>query len=33
MLKDGFDTFVEIGPHPVLVGGAEALFQSSTPMR
>ena len=27
MLDDGFDTFVEIGPHPVLVGGAEALFQ------
>ena len=23
MLKDGFDTFVEVGPHPVLVGGAE----------
>lgn len=27
MLKDGFDTFVEIGPHPVLVSGAEALIQ------
>lgn len=27
MLSEGFDTFVEIGPHPVLVGGAEALFQ------
>ena len=27
MLDDGFDTFVEIGPHPVLVSGAEALFQ------
>ncbi len=27
MLKDGYDTFIEIGPHPVLVGGAEALFQ------
>ncbi len=27
MLKDGFDTFVEIGPHPVLVRGAEALIQ------
>ena len=27
MLSDGFDTFVEIGPHPVLVGGAEALIQ------
>ncbi len=27
MLKDGYDTFLEIGPHPVLVGGAEALFQ------
>lgn len=30
MLKDGFDTFVEIGPHPVLVGGAETLFQKRT---
>ena len=27
MLHDGFDTFVEIGPHPVLVGGANALFK------
>ena len=27
MLKDGFDTFVEIGPHPVLVSGGEALFR------
>ncbi len=27
MLRDGYDTFLEIGPHPVLVGGAEALFQ------
>lgn len=27
MLSDGFDTFVEIGPHPVLVSGAEALIQ------
>jgi acyl transferase domain-containing protein/NADPH:quinone reductase-like Zn-dependent oxidoreductase/surfactin synthase thioesterase subunit/NADP-dependent 3-hydroxy acid dehydrogenase YdfG len=27
MMKDGFDTFIEIGPHPVLVGGADALFQ------
>ena len=27
MLNDGYDTFVEIGPHPVLVGGAESLFQ------
>ena len=27
MLKDGHDTFVEIGPHPVLVAGSEALFQ------
>src|SRR5262249_42646276 len=26
MLKDGYDTFVEIGPHPVLVAGSEALF-------
>ena len=28
MLGDGFDTFVEIGPHPVLVGGAEALIKN-----
>ncbi len=28
MLEDGYDTFVEIGPHPVLVGGAESLFQA-----
>jgi acyl transferase domain-containing protein/surfactin synthase thioesterase subunit/NAD(P)-dependent dehydrogenase (short-subunit alcohol dehydrogenase family)/acyl carrier protein len=28
MVKDGFNTFIEIGPHPVLVGGAEALFQT-----
>ena len=27
MLEDGFDTFVEIGPHPVLVSGSEALFK------
>ncbi len=27
MLDDGFDTFVEIGPHPVLVRGAEALIE------
>jgi acyl transferase domain-containing protein len=27
MLEDGFNNFVEIGPHPVLVGGAKALFQ------
>jgi phthiocerol/phenolphthiocerol synthesis type-I polyketide synthase C len=27
MLDDGFDTFVEIGPHPVLVGGGEALIK------
>lgn len=27
MLSDGFDTFVEIGPHPVLVSGAESLIQ------
>ena len=27
MLKDGFDTFIEIGPHPVLVGGAGKLFE------
>ncbi|MBX9679350.1 MAG: SDR family NAD(P)-dependent oxidoreductase [Gemmataceae bacterium] len=28
MVQDGFDTFLEIGPHPVLVGGAEALFKT-----
>ncbi|TXT16391.1 MAG: polyketide synthase, partial [Planctomycetota bacterium] len=27
MLSEGFDTFVEIGPHPVLIAGAEALFK------
>ncbi|MCU0982997.1 MAG: type I polyketide synthase, partial [Pirellulaceae bacterium] len=27
MLHDNFDTFVEIGPHPVVVGGANALFK------
>jgi acyl transferase domain-containing protein/NADPH:quinone reductase-like Zn-dependent oxidoreductase/surfactin synthase thioesterase subunit/NADP-dependent 3-hydroxy acid dehydrogenase YdfG len=27
LLKDGYNTFIEIGPHPVLVAGAEALFQ------
>ena len=27
MVTDGFDTFVEIGPHPVLVSGSEALFK------
>ena len=27
MISEGFDTFVEIGPHPVLVSGAEALIQ------
>ncbi len=27
MLTDRCDTFIEIGPHPVLVGGAESLFQ------
>ena len=27
MLSDGFDFFIEIGPHPVLVSGAEALFK------
>ena len=26
MISEGFDTFVEIGPHPVLVSGAEALI-------
>jgi len=28
MLQSHFDTFVEIGPHPVLVGGANALFKT-----
>ena len=27
MIEDGFDTFVEIGPHPVLVRGGEALIK------
>lgn len=27
MLVDGFDTFIEIGPHPVLVNGGEALIR------
>ncbi len=27
MISEGFDTFVEIGPHPVLVSGSEALIQ------
>ncbi len=27
LLADGYATFVEIGPHPVLLHGAEALFQ------
>ncbi len=27
MISEGFDTFVEIGPHPVLISGAEALIQ------
>ncbi|MFN0021880.1 MAG: SDR family NAD(P)-dependent oxidoreductase [Pirellulaceae bacterium] len=27
MLQHNFDTFVEIGPHPVLVSGSEALFK------
>ncbi len=28
MLQSHFDTFVEIGPHPVLVGGANALINT-----
>lgn len=28
MLQKHFDTFVEIGPHPVLVGGANAVFKT-----
>ncbi|WP_068136331.1 type I polyketide synthase [Roseimaritima ulvae] len=31
MAHDGYDTFVEIGPHPVLVRGAEAQLQSVQP--
>lgn len=27
LLADGFTTFVEIGPHPLLVGGAVSLFE------
>ncbi|MDA1052331.1 MAG: SDR family NAD(P)-dependent oxidoreductase [Planctomycetota bacterium] len=27
MLNNGFNTFVEIGPHPVLISGAESLFK------
>lgn len=27
MIKDGFDTFIEIGPHPVLVRGGQALIE------
>lgn len=27
MLKNGFNTFLEIGPHPVLISGAKALIQ------
>lgn len=27
LLEDGYTNFIEIGPHPVLVGGAESLFQ------
>lgn len=26
MIEDGFDTFIEIGPHPALSGGAQELF-------
>jgi acyl transferase domain-containing protein/NADPH:quinone reductase-like Zn-dependent oxidoreductase/surfactin synthase thioesterase subunit/NADP-dependent 3-hydroxy acid dehydrogenase YdfG len=28
MLKNGFDTFVEVGPNPVLVRGGEALIKT-----
>ncbi|WP_068136335.1 type I polyketide synthase [Roseimaritima ulvae] len=28
MVDDGFDTFIEIGPHPVLVRGAQAQFEN-----
>ncbi|HCX22475.1 MAG: short-chain dehydrogenase [Flammeovirgaceae bacterium] len=27
MLNDGYDLFIEIGPHPALSGGAQELFQ------
>jgi acyl transferase domain-containing protein/NADPH:quinone reductase-like Zn-dependent oxidoreductase/surfactin synthase thioesterase subunit/NAD(P)-dependent dehydrogenase (short-subunit alcohol dehydrogenase family) len=27
MLDDGFNVFLEVGPHPVLVGGAKALIE------
>lgn len=27
MLGDGYNTFLEIGPHPLLIHGAEALFK------
>jgi acyl transferase domain-containing protein/surfactin synthase thioesterase subunit len=29
MVRDAFNTFVEIGPHPVLVRGGEALIQKA----
>src|SRR6185436_2658013 len=28
MVSDGYDLFIEIGPHPALSGGAEELFQA-----
>ena len=28
MISDGYDLFIEIGPHPALSGGAEELFQA-----
>lgn len=28
MVKDGFDTFIEIGPHPALSDGAQELFST-----
>ncbi|RJE70884.1 type I polyketide synthase [Reichenbachiella sp. MSK19-1] len=28
MVDDGYDLFIEIGPHPALSGGAEELFES-----
>ena len=29
MIDDGFDTFIEIGPHPVLTAGATALLENN----
>ena len=29
MIDDGFDTFIEVGPHPVLTAGATALLEKN----